>query len=348
MMRDERRGAIGRNATAINSKQAGPLHPPPPRQLVDAVRTRYPVWSTLGLESVHMARQHPLTWLLKIIEDLYDSRYAHSVAELEYIAGGGDDPECDVKELMGAHPFPEYVVNYCGRQYGVRALAEKAAWEVMCNAEAARSAGLHTSVDLFCAFCNRGYDDEELMFFLYCRQTLLVECARYIPRADPAVLKGPDQRFLMGLPVPLLPPAIALTAKRARAVTRAVFGGGTEAEGGMLFQAVMQLVTGFFSQRQPQQNCRGEGKGEEGGGVRAGVHRGQTVRGEEAREPGGTHAGVPAHYSQTIRGGERPRCRTRNEGGIPREAGSNRRKRNSTRQGSDEFRGVALEPVRRK
>jgi len=204
---------------------------------------------------------------------------------------------------MGAHSFPEYVVNYCGRQYGVRALAEKAAWEVMCNAEAARSAGLHTSVDLFCAFCNRGYDDEELMFFLYCRQTLLVECARYIPRADPAVLKGPDQRFLMGLPVPLLPPAIALTAKRARAVTRAVFGGGTGGEGGMLFQAVMQLVTGFFSaERQPQQNCRGgEGKGEEGGGVRAGVHRGQTVRGEEAREPGGTHAGVPAHYEPTVR-----------------------------------------------
>ena len=39
-------------------------------------------------------------------------------------------------------------------------------------------AGLHTSVDLFCAFCNRGYDDEELMFFLYCRQTLLQECSR--------------------------------------------------------------------------------------------------------------------------------------------------------------------------
>ena len=73
---------------------------------------------------------------MKIIEDMYDSRYAHDVAELEYIAGGeGGDPECDPAELIGAHPFPEYVVSYCGRQYGVKALAEKAAWEVMCNAE---------------------------------------------------------------------------------------------------------------------------------------------------------------------------------------------------------------------
>ena len=137
------------------------------------------LWAKLGLDSVHMARQHPLPWLLKTIEDVYDSRYAHDVAELEYIAGG--DPD-DVEEVIGAHPFPEYVVSHCGRQYGVRSLAEKAAWEVMCNAEAARSAGLHTSVELFCAFCNRGYDDEELMFFLYCRQTLLVRPGSNMPR----------------------------------------------------------------------------------------------------------------------------------------------------------------------
>ena len=69
------------------------------------------------------------------------SSSSHDVAELEYIAGG--DPD-DADELIGAHPFPEYVQSYCGRQYGVKALAEKAAWEVMCNAEAARSAGTST------------------------------------------------------------------------------------------------------------------------------------------------------------------------------------------------------------
>ena len=54
--------------------------------------------------------------------------------------------------------------------------------------------------------------------------------------------EGADQRFLSGQPVPPLPPAIALTEKRARDITRAVFGGG----GGMLYQAVMQLIGDFF------------------------------------------------------------------------------------------------------
>lgn len=116
-------------------------HPAPPRALVEAVRARYPLWQNLSLDHVAQARQHPLPWLLKTIEEMYDSRYAHDVAELEYIAGG--DPD-DADELIGAHPFPEYVQSYCGRQYGVKALAEKAAWEVMCNAEAARSAGTST------------------------------------------------------------------------------------------------------------------------------------------------------------------------------------------------------------
>uniref|UniRef100_A0A7S0IHV9 Uncharacterized protein n=1 Tax=Micromonas pusilla TaxID=38833 RepID=A0A7S0IHV9_MICPS len=218
-------------------------HPAPPRALVEAVRARYPLWQNLSLDNVAQARQHPLPWLLKTIEEMYDSRYAHDCAELEFIAGG--DPD-DADELIGAHPFPEYVQGYCGRQYGVKALAEKAAWEVMCNAEAARSAGLHTSVDLFCAFCNRGYDDEELMFFLYCRQTLLQECSRALPQTDHMAPKGADKRFVAGAPVPPMCPAIELTENRAKNITRSVFG---KNGGGVLYQAVRQLITDYFRER---------------------------------------------------------------------------------------------------
>ena len=252
-------------------------HPAPPRALVEAVRARYPLWQNLSLDNVAQARQHQLPWLLKTIEEMYDSRYAHDCAELEFIAGG--DPD-DADELIGAHPFPEYVQGYCGRQYGVKALAEKAAWEVMCNAEAARSAGesnphnltatapirgpkmfpapdgspsshlvyagLHTSVDLFCAFCNRGYDDEELMFFLYCRQTLLQECSRALPQTDHMAPKGADKRFVAGAPVPPMCPAIELTENRAKNITRSVFG---KNGGGVLYQAVRQLIADYFRER---------------------------------------------------------------------------------------------------
>ena len=221
-------------------------HAAPPPQLVDAVRARYPAWAKLSLESVALARQHPLPWLLKVIEDLYDARYAHDVAELEYLSGGDPD-DADADDLFGAHPFPDFVHAFLGRQYGVRSLAEKAAWEVMCNAEAARSAGLHASVDLFCAFCNLGYDDEELMFFLYVRQTLLMECARGLGGSDSSVKSDAARRFHAGAPTPAAAPNAALTERAARDVTRRVFGGA--ASGGMLYQAVSQLVGDYFDER---------------------------------------------------------------------------------------------------
>ena len=110
----------------------------------------------------------------------------------------------------------------------------------MCNAEAARSAGLHASVDLFCAFCNLGYDDEELMFFLYVRQTLLMECARGLGGSDSSVKSDAARRFHAGAPTPRRRAERRLTERAARDVTRRVFGGA--ASGGMLYQAVSQLV----------------------------------------------------------------------------------------------------------
>jgi hypothetical protein len=280
---------------------------------------------------------------------VYDERYAHDVAELEFAAGcvrdekkkrgggggggtaGGDaDDESDaaaaiIEAALAPRPFPEYVLAHCARRYGVKSLAEKAAWELMCNAEAARSAGAHTSVDLFCAFCNRGYDDEELMFFLYVRQVrgarrptrtrhfrvtshldraivhvdfksfrirsradqsnrsltanrihrqqLLSACARALPRVDVHDVKGASQRFLAGPPAPPLPPAIALTEKRARDVTRSVFGGAVA--DGMLCQAVLQLVGDFFKEKREEasreKKGKGKGKGKGGGSGRGGV-----------------------------------------------------------------------------
>ena len=197
----------------------------------------------MSADSARAARQHPLSWLLKQIEDVYDARYAQYVLELEAMAGA--DPDA-VDELGCLRPFPEFVKNWCGRRYGVRALAEKAAWEVMCNAEAARSAGLHSSVDVFCAFCNRGYDDEELLFFLYCRQTMLLERAKAVQPSD----ENSDdarRRFVPGAAT-VSAPDVLLDETSAQQVTRLIFGSGAGGRG-MLYQAVLQLLGEFFDER---------------------------------------------------------------------------------------------------
>ena len=217
-------------------------HPAPPAPLVDAVRSRYPLWADLSVESVRAARQHPLPWLLKQIEDIYDARYAHDVCELEAMAGADED---ELDDAFRARPFPEFVKNWCGRIYGVKALAEKAAWEVMCNAEAARSAGQHASVDVFCAFCNRGYDDEELLFFLYCRQTVLMECAK---KVKPAGKGDAQRRFILGATTVSSAHSVTLDEQSSQHVTRLIFGSGAGGRG-MLYQAVLQLIGEYFKEQ---------------------------------------------------------------------------------------------------
>ena len=209
------------------------------------MRSRYPQWADLSVDSVRAARQHPLSWLLKQIEDIYDARYAHDVAELEAMAGADPDELDD--EAMRTLPFPAFVKNWCGRQYGVRALAEKAAWEVMCNAEAARSAGQHASVDVFCAFCNRGYDDEELLFFLYCRQTLLAECAKAVKPAEGGKSDA-GRRFVLGAATVSSAPSVTMNETSVQHVTRLVFGSGAGGRG-MLYQAVLQLIGEYFDEK---------------------------------------------------------------------------------------------------
>ena len=84
------------------------------------------------------------------------------------------------------------------------------------------------------------------MFFLYCRQTLLQECSRALPLTDHMAPKGADKRFVAGVPVPPMCPAIELTENRAKDITRSVFG---KNGGGVLYQAVRQLITDYFRER---------------------------------------------------------------------------------------------------
>ena len=73
--------------------------------------------------------------------------------------------------------FSDFAREYWGRAFGVKALIEKHLWEVVSNAEAARKSKKSECAELFCAFLRRSYDEEALLFFLYCRRWLKYECS---------------------------------------------------------------------------------------------------------------------------------------------------------------------------
>lgn len=81
----------------------------------------------------------PLPWLMRIIEEVYDSRYVHDTADLQHSSSGPDGaPEAAISTAEGAggpppraaNLFPLFVIDHLSKRHGLRPLVEKMAWEV--------------------------------------------------------------------------------------------------------------------------------------------------------------------------------------------------------------------------
>ena len=233
-------------------------HPAPPRALVEAVRARYPLWQNLSLDNVAQARQHPLPWLLKTIEEMYDSR-THDPRN--WVIAGGDRRRADRRT-----PVPDTCkATAAGKAAAGR--AEKAAWEVMQRRGGEERASPTpvfnrdrtdpwtgnvsqqpdgspfpsrtqvTPPSIFCALQPRLR--RRGAHVLPLPPTLLQECSP----SDGSHKLGADS-LRRGIPVPDVPGDRA-HGNRPR-YPRSVFG---KNGGGVLYQAVRQLITDYFRER---------------------------------------------------------------------------------------------------
>jgi hypothetical protein len=124
----------------------------------------------------------------------------------------------------------------------VKALVEKHAWEVMCNAEAARRARASERAALFCAFARGTYDDEAIAFFLYCRAWLRREVAAMATRGERTTREtGEDATRARDA---------ALDARQATTVVRSIFQGcaeeGARADASFLHATVRAMIEDAF------------------------------------------------------------------------------------------------------
>ena len=129
-----------------------------------ALRERYRGTFVDGLRDANAAhaREHGVGWTERHIERAYDARYARDVKALWELSTGGDDEDNDDDRAspssQASHPsssqqsFDGFVFEWCGRSFGVRALIEKRAWELMCNAEAGRKSKTSECCVCVCAF----------------------------------------------------------------------------------------------------------------------------------------------------------------------------------------------------
>ena len=74
-------------------------------------------------------KKRPVTWLLRLIEEIYDARFIHD--SQDFREDGSSVPEISKSRL--SHQFPIFVVDFFSKRYGLRTLVDQNCWELLFN-----------------------------------------------------------------------------------------------------------------------------------------------------------------------------------------------------------------------
>lgn len=198
-------------------------------------------------------------WLTRVIEELYDARYAKDLTALY----AGDGSARDDSSADESAPFPDFVFAFFEKRYGLSALVQQHCWDLLYTVHLARKDSL--AVETFARFLDEHYDADDLLYFLYSRSELQKHLgisfrthaaelgrggAMGSQNAPPAADTGASN---------IVPP-ILVSQAQAAVVARVVFGSETDA----LFRSFMVLLERHFASApsQPAAAARGKGKAE--------------------------------------------------------------------------------------
>ena len=157
-------------------------------------------------------RLRALSWLMRLVEDAYDARFAHEKMDVER----DDEAESDQLEMeQHLSSFPVFLVRQLSTLVGLKNLVDQTCWDLLFNAQRYRSDFLE--VEVFMRFLQEFYDQDDLLFFLYVRavvaRTLHISFKRRWAKSEGA-----------GRP----PKALWMSYREATLVSKAVFGSTDE------------------------------------------------------------------------------------------------------------------------
>lgn len=202
-------------------------HPAPDRALPPP--PHLPTSSLISLRDNIAPKLRPLSWLMRLIEEIYDNRYARDTAELREEAEGAAGATAAPPKSRGPSDFPSFVVEFFSKRYGLPQLIDQTCWDLLYNVHAARKEYLE--VEVFARFLEEYYDPDDLLFFLYVRSVVQKEL-RFTFRSRWTELG----KSVLG--ADKTPKAIFMSQRECQLVARVVFG----AEGDPLYRTFMALV----------------------------------------------------------------------------------------------------------
>lgn len=186
-----------------------------PAAAVEVSASAYPRFTSLiQTRDAVKPKTRPLAWLMRLIEELYDARYARDTADLR---GDGDEPS-------GASvPFPVFVVDFFTKRYGLRSLIDQTCWDLVHNLHLCRRDNLEA--EIFARFLESYYDPDDLLFFLYVRSVIQKELGvsfktRWSELGRPAASSTDSPSAAK----PSGPAPVFLSLRDCQIVSRVVFG----------------------------------------------------------------------------------------------------------------------------
>ena len=100
-------------------------------------------------------KRRPLVWVMKLIEEIYDSRYTQDIADLQKEETADRDTSDRDTNL-----FPVFVIAHISKRYGLKSLVEQTAWDLLYSVSVMRKDSLE--IEIFARFLQELYDPDDI------------------------------------------------------------------------------------------------------------------------------------------------------------------------------------------
>lgn len=104
-----------------------------------------------------------LSWVMKVIEDLYDARFNYEKMDVER------DDEISATDRLTSI-FPAFVIKRLATVQGLQKIVDQTCWDLLYNVHVYRKDYLE--VEIFARFLQEFYDHDDLLFYLYVRSVI--------------------------------------------------------------------------------------------------------------------------------------------------------------------------------
>lgn len=165
-------------------------------------------------------RRHVLTWVMRLVEDCYDSRFTFEKLHVQ------KDPT--LSDSGKLESFPIFVMKHLCTLVGLKRIVDQNAWDLLWNGHMYRSDYL--DVEIFMRFMQQIYDNDDLLFFLYARSLVAKQLNINYKRrwvSSESAGKGPKTTWM--------------SFKEVSFISRTIFGTGDDNR--QILSEFMNLVT---------------------------------------------------------------------------------------------------------